>query len=131
MKLFRFMPLKNQKGDMLLEALISMLLMAIVALGVTFALSRVAANARDTKVHVQVVNQLRQKLLTTSRNKLCNQAQTITVLGQQQVVVVDNCTKTVPIKNKKDGSEIKISGAVATINAPLLLTSGNYSVGGD
>ena len=121
-------PIKNQKGDMLLEALISIVLMAIVAVGITFALSRVAVNLRDTKVHVSVVNDLRQILLNIPHADLCTGSgkYMATINGDNVEITVQNCNERLAIE--VDGDAVTL---VPEINAPLVLQWDGYSVGGE
>ncbi|MGY2236386.1 type IV pilus modification PilV family protein [Pseudomonas gingeri] len=61
----------RQRGDVLLESLIGILLMAIVGLGITYAASRAAVSQRDMKLQNIVVNQMRS-LLEQNGALLCS-----------------------------------------------------------
>ena len=68
----------QQRGDILLEALIGILLMAIVGLGITFATSRAANSQRNMKLQNIVVNQMRS-LLEQNGALLCSNAALLVV----------------------------------------------------
>jgi len=52
----------GERGDVLTEALISVLLFAIAGVGITYIVSTVTSSQRDFKVQQQVINELRTKL---------------------------------------------------------------------
>jgi len=97
-------------------------------MGITFALSRVAVNLRDTKVHVSVVNDLRKILLNNSRDDLCNGAFTTSINGVDEDIDVKNCTEELDIK--VGGVEVVLDSVAL---APLVLEveAYGYSVGGE
>lgn len=53
---------RRQRGDMLLEALIAVLITSLIAAGLAHVQSRLMANQRTTKVERLVVGQLREQL---------------------------------------------------------------------
>ncbi|MGA8135940.1 MULTISPECIES: hypothetical protein [Pseudomonas] len=53
---------KPQRGDILIEALVGILLMAIIGLGITYIASRAAVSQRDMKLENIVVSQMRSLL---------------------------------------------------------------------
>ena len=59
----RFIKKTRQRGDILLEALIGMLLLGIIGLGIVHVISRVSVSQKDMNVHNLVVTKLRTQLL--------------------------------------------------------------------
>ena len=53
---------RRQRGDMLLEALVAVLITSLIAAGLAHVQSRLMANQRTTKVERLVVGQLREQL---------------------------------------------------------------------
>ncbi|WP_437882451.1 hypothetical protein [Pseudomonas sp. LRF_L74] len=51
-----------QRGDILLESLIGMLLMSIIGLGLVYTTSRVSVSQKDMNLHNLVVSKLREEL---------------------------------------------------------------------
>ncbi|WP_248796088.1 hypothetical protein [Pseudomonas sp. MWU13-2105] len=82
---------KGQRGDVLLESLIGILLMAIVGLGITYAASRAAVSQRDMKLENIVVAQMRS-LLEQYGAQLCTNNAANTAL-----LVVSIPTQTTPL----------------------------------
>lgn len=52
----------KQRGDIMLETLISMLLLTIIGLGLIYTISRVSVSQKDMNVHNLVVSKLRAEL---------------------------------------------------------------------
>ncbi|QXI27863.1 hypothetical protein [Pseudomonas vanderleydeniana] len=63
----------RQRGDVLLESLIGILLMSTIGLGITYASSRAAVSQRDMKLQNIVVNQMRS-LLEQNGALLCSKS---------------------------------------------------------
>ncbi|KPA91582.1 hypothetical protein ACMGT0_27970 [Pseudomonas sp. RHF3.3-3] len=79
-----------QRGDVLLESLIGILLMATIGLGITYASSRAAISQRDMKLQNIVVNQMRS-LLEQNGALLCSSKASLLVVS------IPSQTDTVPI----------------------------------
>lgn len=71
--------LTKQRGDFLLEALIGMVLMAIVSMGVVYVTSKASVSQKDMQVQEIAIAQLRHRL--QSGVDLCAANQTITLPG--------------------------------------------------
>ncbi len=54
----------KQRGDIMLDALIGMLLLTIIGLGIVYVTSRVSVSQKDMNVHNLVVSNLRADLQT-------------------------------------------------------------------
>ncbi|SEI02042.1 type IV pilus modification PilV family protein [Pseudomonas asplenii] len=80
----------HQRGDVLLESLIGILLMSIIGLGITYASSRAAVSQRDMKLQNIVVNQMRS-LLEQNGALLCSSKAALLVVS------IPTQTDTVPI----------------------------------
>lgn len=83
-------PPTRQRGDILLESLIGILLMAIIGLGITYAASRAAVSQRDMKLQNIVVSQMRS-LLEQNGASLC------TTNAALLVVSIPTQSSTLPI----------------------------------
>ncbi|WP_040064068.1 hypothetical protein [Pseudomonas batumici] len=81
---------RRQRGDVLLESLVGILLMALIGLGITYAASRAAVSQRDMKLQNIVVSQMRS-LLEQNGALLC------TTNAALLVVSIPTQTATVPI----------------------------------
>ncbi|WP_017902346.1 hypothetical protein [Pseudomonas asplenii] len=83
----------RQRGDVLLESLIGVLLMATIGLGITYASSRAAISQRDMKLQNIVVNQMRS-LLEQNGALLCSKSSiTISIPTQTDPVpITATCT---------------------------------------
>ncbi|WP_248747159.1 hypothetical protein [Pseudomonas sp. MWU12-2037] len=86
---------KPQRGDILIEALVGILLMAIIGLGITYIASRAAVSQRDMKLENIVVSQMRS-LLEQNGALLCttNAALLVVSLPTQTTTqpIVATCT---------------------------------------
>ncbi|NWB97159.1 hypothetical protein HX882_14760 [Pseudomonas gingeri] len=91
---FRSAP-KPQRGDILIESLVGILLMMIIGLGITYVASRVAVSQRDMKLENIVVSQMRG-LLEQNGALLCttNAALLVVSLPTQTATqpIVATCT---------------------------------------
>jgi len=81
---------RRQQGDVLLESLVGILLMALIGLGITYAASRAAVSQRDMKLQNIVVSQMRS-LLEQNGALLC------TTNAALLVVSIPTQTNTLPI----------------------------------
>ncbi len=127
-----YKPLKArlQKGDILIEALIGLMLMAIVAVGVTTITSKVEKGKREMSVQDLAISQL-QELLVKNGNgtiDLCDSTiETITLPDETIEVDATGCTKVAATIN---------GVALTDLNQPIVLsatstkTGAVYTVGG-
>lgn len=72
-------PRRAQRGDALLEALVGILLLAILGLGLSHAAARMLAAQRYAAAHGIVVAQMRNALETNGVQDLCSGAATATL----------------------------------------------------
>ncbi|MCO8167168.1 type II secretion system GspH family protein [Pseudomonas sp. 21LCFQ02] len=91
-----FKPARHrQRGDILLESLIGIVLMSIIGLGMTYATSRAAVAQRDMKVQNIAVSQMRD-LISRYGKTLCDTNASlakITLPTQTAAVMLDaSCT---------------------------------------
>jgi hypothetical protein len=122
--------IKLQIGDMLIEALIGLVLMAIVAVGVTTITSKVEKGKREMSVQDLAVSQL-QELLVKNGNgtlDLCDGTPETIILPDETITVdPSGCTKVVATIN---------GVALTDLKQPIVLTatstknSAVYTVGG-
>lgn len=102
---------RRQRGDILLESLIGILLMSIIGLGLSYASSRAAVSQRDMKLQGIAVAQMRN-LLAVNGNSLC------TTNAALAVITLPTQAATVPL--------------VATCTTAMAVTIGGRSItGGD
>ena len=83
-------PRRAQRGDALLEALVGILLLALLGLGLSHAAARMLAAQRYAAAHGIVVAQMRNALETNGVQDLCSGA----------------ATATLPIVDRKTGEQI-------------------------
>jgi len=100
---------KPQRGDILVESLVGILLMMIIGLGITYVASRAAVSQRDMKLENIVVSQMRT-LLEQNGALLC------TTNAALLVVSLPTQTATQPI--------------VATCTSPAAVTVGTSVITG-
>lgn len=98
-----------QRGDILFESLIGILLMSIIGLGISYATSRAAVSQRDMKLQGIVVSQMRS-LLALNGNSLC------TTNAALAVITLPTQTASIPL--------------VATCTAVTAVTIGGHSIMG-
>ena len=72
-------PRRAQRGDALLEALVGILLLALLGLGLSHAAARMLAAQRYAAAHGIVVAQMRNALETQGIAKLCNDPHTFSI----------------------------------------------------
>ncbi|WP_205343137.1 hypothetical protein [Denitrificimonas caeni] len=92
----------KQRGDILIEALIGMLLLAIIGLGLVYTISRVSVSQKDMNVHNLVVSKLREKLLAgdlTLINPIAIDGDRFTIKSYTKniSVIIDGKTVILPI----------------------------------
>ncbi|MDZ4262822.1 MAG: hypothetical protein U1B30_10900 [Pseudomonadota bacterium] len=121
-------PAANQRGGMLIESLVGMLILSIIGGGIMHSTARMTASQRELAVNHIAVNQMRTMLMNRSAGAidLCEQAPRISLPGEEEPldVVVSGCA-TAPANVsgvKIDG----VDGPALTIDAfqPLVLELG-------
>jgi len=104
---------KPQRGDILVESLVGILLMMIIGLGITYVASRAAVSQRDMKLENIVVSQMRT-LLEQNGALLCttNAALLVVSLPTQTTTqpIVATCTSP---------AAVTVGTSVLTGGAPL------------
>lgn len=106
----------KQQGAFLIEALISMLLMAILVMGLTFVASRMLNANKQMSEHDFIVNDLRAKLLThgAGANLCAGDIAPLTMPDASELTITaKNCDKTIPAK---------VNNVDVIIKSPLILT---------
>jgi len=120
--------LRNQRGGMLIESLVGMLIMGIIGGGIMHSTARMTASQREMAVNHIAVNQMRTMLMSRSTGAvdLCEQAPSISLPGAEEPldVAVSGCAAL-----PTSVSGVKIQGVDApalTIDAiqPLVLELG-------
>lgn len=90
-----YQPLSAQRGGMLIESLIGMLILGIIGGGIMHSTARMAAGQREMAVNHVAVSQMRTLLMNRSAGAvdLCEQAPSLTLPGkeQQMELVVSGC----------------------------------------
>ena len=128
----------NQKGDVMLEALISIVLMAVIVMGVAIMTTQAAKNLADTKTSILVVSQLKNKLASGTRGELCDPSSRLSVQMPDDSVnnILNNCSATkieLTVVATKVGAEVAHS-IPSQIDAPIIfeITANEltYKVGG-
>ncbi|HNG59097.1 MAG TPA: hypothetical protein PKZ52_04675 [Cellvibrionaceae bacterium] len=121
---------KFQRGDMLIEALIGLVLMAIVAVGVTTITSKVEKGKREMSVQDLAVSQL-QELLVKNGNgsiNLCDSTpETITLPDETITVAASGCTTVSATINGVAFTDLK---QPIVLSATSSKNGAKYTVGG-
>lgn len=113
----------KQRGDFLLEALVGMVLMAIISMGVVFVTSKASVAQRDMQVQEIAVNQMRSRL--QSGNNLCAANQTLALPGNGAVAVATRgCDGTT---QKALTATVKLNdvpkGSVGEVRSPVIMSA--------
>ena len=90
----------KQRGDIMLEALISMLLLTIIGLGLIYTISRVSVSQKDMNVHNLVVSKLRAELQagnTTYNQPIVIGGDTFIIKLQPEKVTVEIGPEKIPV----------------------------------
>lgn len=108
----------KQRGDFLLEALIGMVLMAIISMGVVYVTSKASVAQRDMQVQEIAKTQLRNKL--QSGSGLCAAGNNITLPGGATVdITTQGCTNTA-----RTSLTASINGAtVPDVPSPVIMSA--------
>ncbi|MBD8495545.1 type II secretion system protein [Pseudomonas syringae] len=101
---------RRQRGDILLESLIGIVLMSIIGLGMTYASSRAAVSQRDMKVQNLAVSQMRD-LIARYGKALCS-----TQAGQARITLPMQTTAITLDATCTDAPSVTIGGVA--ISAP-------------
>lgn len=116
----------SQRGDMLIEALISMLLFAIAGMGISYITSNVSVSQRELKVQQQVVNEL--------RSRVQNRVDTTELCGGS-TFDTENFTSTVTVSGCAVTTATVGATTINNVYAPVVLSAtveglGEIRVGG-
>lgn len=120
--------LRCQRGDMLTEAMIGMLLFAVAGMGISFISSKVAVSQRDAKVQHQVINELRSMVI--------NRADTTELCSNGSSLRTDNFSTRVSVQQGCVATTATVNGvAISNVYAPIVLSAtldaiGEVRVGG-
>lgn len=118
--------LRRQRGDILAESMIGVLLFAIAGMGISHIASNVAVSQRDAKVQHQVVNELRSLVINRSNSDALCANTALSTQNFSSQITVNGCTATSATVN---------GVAVSNVNAPIVLSAqingiGEVRVGG-
>jgi hypothetical protein len=115
----------RQRGDILLEALIGILLMAIIGLGLVYVTSRVAVSQKDMNLQSLAIAQLRDLLQRNGAGiNLCS--------GSPQISLPSIGTLSVTVAGCSTTASATVGGqAVTGIASPLTLSVSNAALGGE
>lgn len=115
---------RAQRGDMLIEAMIGLLLMSIIGLSLSMAAGRASIAQKNINVRNIAVTQLRDLLQRNGSGTLdlCSQSTTVSLPGDLKLpVTVSGCTTT----------SITVDGLViADVAPPLRLSISDKTLGG-
>ena len=110
--------LTSQRGDMLIESLIGLLLFAIAGMGVSHITAKTAVAQREGKVQDQVINELRSMVINRQNaDALCSGSYS-TENFDRSIEVLSGCDTTT--------ASISVGGTTVTIGdvrAPMVLTA--------
>lgn len=110
--------LTSQRGDMLIESLIGLLLFAIAGMGVSHITAKTAVAQRDGKVQDQVINELRSMVINRQNSEaLCNGTY-VTDNFNRRIEVLSGCDTTTASVSV-GGTTVIIDG----VRAPMVLTT--------
>jgi len=104
-----FDPRRRQRGDMMLEALVGVLITSIIGAGLAHVASRVLSGQRDAKVENIAVEQLRAQLESGGISLCDGGAVTIRLPGGDKAVAVD-C--------EVAAANITVAGITRAVDAP-------------
>jgi type II secretory pathway pseudopilin PulG len=117
----------KQRGDLLIESLIGMVLMAIIGMGVVFVTSKMSISQKDMRMQEIAVNQLRALLINNGNGaiNLCPPATpTVNLPGLQPInAVVQGCGLVI--------SATVNNIAVANVPRPLIISVTHDALGGE
>ena len=102
-----FDPRRRQRGDMMLEALVGVLITSVIGAGLAHVVGRVLSSQRDAKVENLVVEQLRSQL----------QGEGLGLCGGLTVALPDG-DKTVNVECVSEAANVTVSGITHAVDAP-------------
>lgn len=122
----KFFKFTAQQGDILIESMIGMVLMAIISVGMIHVSSKAAVAQKDMRVQEIVVNQLRAALI---RNKMGTWDICTSV---PDIQLPNNQTLAVEVQGCNGGTTTAtVAGiAIAGVPTPIALSVNDPSVGG-
>lgn len=103
---------KAQRGDILLESLVSMVIVSIIGAGALHVAARGAVSHRYLDNQSEAVTQMRA-LLQRQGNGLCGNNSTSITVAKSSLAVTVNCTTTTSSVTV-NGSSVAVSGTAAT-----------------
>ncbi len=117
---------RRQRGDILLESLIGIVLMSIIGLGMTYASSRAAVSQRDMKVQNLAVSQMRD-LIARYGKALCTtdaaQAKILLPMQTTAITLEASCTDAASVTI----GGVAISAPTSTLGKVVLTTRSSDS----
>ena len=119
----------SQKGGMLIESLIGMLILGLIGGGVMHATARMTASQREMSLNHLAVSQMRTMLMARSNSgaDLCSGAHSISLpgLSEAQTLTVSGCDSApAKINGIRIGGAAVAEQSIDTIQ-PLVLEIGN------
>lgn len=118
-------PASKQRGDILIESLIGMVLMAIIGMGVVFVTSKMSVSHKDMRMQEIAVNQMRALLINNGNGviNVCATTPKVNLPGLQPIdVVVQGCNTVMTAT---------VNGvAVANVPRPLVISVTHDALGG-
>lgn len=104
---------RRQRGEILLEALVGVLITGLIGAGLAHVASNVMNSQRDTKVeHIAVVG---------LRSRLQNQGIGLCAAGSTTVVMPGNASTPVTVTCTSTSANISLNGVAHTVTAPPLV----------
>jgi len=119
---------QKQRGDLLIESLIGMVLMAIIGMGVVFVTSKMSVSQKDMRLQEIVVNQLRAQLMNNGNGviNLC--------VTEPQINLPGIAPSDVDVEVRGCGSmtTAKIKGVdIPNVQRPLVISVNHSQLGGE
>jgi len=99
---------RRQRGDIMLEALLGVLITSVIGAGLAHVVGRVLSSQRDAKVENLVVEQLRDKL----------QNEGIALCGDGGTVKLPGGNKAVSVACETATANVTVSGVTHAVDAP-------------
>lgn len=103
-----FDPRRRQRGDIMLEALLGVLITSVIGAGLAHVAGRVLSSQRDAKVENMVVEQLRSQL----------HADGIALCNRNVTVKLPDGDKTVSVACESAAANVTVSGITRPVDAP-------------
>jgi type II secretory pathway pseudopilin PulG len=125
-------PHRKQRGDLLIESLIGLVLMAIIGMGVVFVTSKMSISHKDMRLQEIVVNQLRAQLMNNGNGviDLCTNKPQLNVPGidlQPADIEVQGCGVTTTATVTTASGVVEI----ANVPRPLVVRVSHQDLGGE